>query len=177
MKNLENAVSECKRDIEALGIELGSIISITINNRAKSRWGRCTRVDGAYKTAYKIEISGRLLDDEVDDMALKDTIVHELLHTIKGGFGHTGAWKRAAELMNARYGYHVKRTTTCEEKGIKQKINHPKYVIKCNKCGNLNYFYRKTKTVDRFLTNPERATYWYNCGICKAHKLELIKHS
>ena len=181
MKNLENAVNECKRDIEAVGLKIGNIVSVTVNSRAKSRWGRCTRVCGAYKTAYKIEISKALLDDNIDDMALKDTIIHELLHTIEGGHTHTGAWKRAAELMNKTYGYNIKRCTSYEEKGLSEAqiigVKNPSYIIKCNKCGHVNTFYRKSKVVNMFLIKPGVANSYYRCGICKAYNLELIKHS
>lgn len=160
MKNLKNFVTECTNDIESLGIELGNIKKVEINSRAKSRWGRCSkRADG-----YYIQISDRLLNDDVSDDALKNTIAHELLHTIKGGMCHTGEWKKASDLLNSVYDYSIKRVTSSEEKGIHKEFNVDyKYVLRCCSCGHEYRYHKFTKTVQRIKLGY---TSTYRCGKC-----------
>ena len=172
MKDLYRFVNECREDIESLGIELGTIYKVSVNTRAKTRWGLCK----GHKGAYEISISSILLADGVDDMALKNTIAHELLHTIKGGNGHKGEWKRCAELMNRTYGYNIKRCTPADEKGVdtvsrEKKI---KYIIECSNCGYKYDYMRKTKVINMFLTNSDVAKSRYRCSVCKHHALNLL---
>ena len=170
---MDKLVNECRKDIEAAGIKLGIIHSVTVNTRAKSRWGQCCK--NRYGT-YDITISNQLLEDNVDDIAAKNTIIHELLHTIKGGSGHTGEWKKAAEIINSTYDcYTIKRCTSYEEKGIKREKNTklPKYFIKCQNCGVVYRYYKKSKVVNMFLSDPKYARTWCKCGRCKSCKLEL----
>jgi len=161
MKNLNAIVEECRLDIESLGIELGNIKEVTINTRAASRWGQCRKRGGV----YYIDISASLLTDDIDDMATKNTVAHELLHTIKGGMKHTGEWKAAAEKLNAVYGYHIKRCTSSEEKGIEVAADSAKYkhIIYCTGCGAKIYYQKDSKVV----TSVKMGSTRYRCGLCK----------
>ena len=91
------------------GIEIGDIEEIKINSRAKSRWGRCSY--NRLTDSYTIEISDRLVADNVDDMALANTLAHEMLHTVKGCMNHGAEWKAYADVMNTEYG--KKKMTAC----------------------------------------------------------------
>ena len=175
LKELEQIASECKKDIEALGIELGTIVRYTINTRAKSRWGQCKGVSskGVLK-GWEISISSVLMDDAVDIMALKNTVAHELLHTVGGTRGHTGLWKIYAERMNKTYGYNIKRCTSSEEKGIaNDDAKVPKYIIECENCGHEYKYYRKCKMVQLCMTRPEYVRKNCRCSLCKSHRLTL----
>lgn len=79
MKELEKYVAQCQRDLVSLGIPYGKVRRWEINTRAKSRWGLCKCLKGGN---FIISIAQILLEDDVADQALKDTIVHELLHTV-----------------------------------------------------------------------------------------------
>lgn len=83
MKNLMKLVGECQRDLASLNIRTGNVRNWSVNTRAKARWGYCVKVS---KGLFDIQIAAALLQDDVDDQAVKDTIVHELLHTIPGCF-------------------------------------------------------------------------------------------
>lgn len=172
MKDLYEVMNECKRDIESLGIELGEVCKLSVNKRAQTRWGLCRGCKGV----YEISISSRLLDDEVDDMALKNTMAHELLHTIKGGNGHKGEWKRCAELMNRTYGYNIKRCTSADEKGVlsSNREKKIKYILECSNCGQKYDYIRKTKVINAFLYNGKEAKVRYRCGVCKKNALDLL---
>ena len=116
MKNFEMLQKVCIDEVLAAGIEPGNIVSWVINRRAKTRWGMCTKnLDGT----CIIQIAARLIEDErISEQACKETMIHEILHTCKGCKGHTGLWLIYANIMNKKYGYNIKRTTSGEEKGV-----------------------------------------------------------
>ena len=116
MKDLLKLAAECMAQLNALGIDCGKV-TFTVNTRAKKRWGQC-RVVGA--GSYEISISERLLHDDVDDMAAKNTIMHELAHAADGcRSGHRGEWVRiVSEIMRAYPEYNIKRCTSLAEKGF-----------------------------------------------------------
>lgn len=159
MKNFMAIVEECMCELEMLGIEYGKIKNWEINTRAKNRWGLCKHnPDGT----HTISISSRLLADNVADDGAKNTIIHELLHTVKGTKGHGAEWKRLAEIVNSAYGYNIKRCSTSAEKGVEpieetrpQAIKH-RFV--CKECGKVYNRMRESK----FTKNWER----YRCGVC-----------
>ena len=81
MKDLEMLASECEADLSSINIQPGEVNQWLINTRAKNRWGQCKR---CLPGIFDISISARLLQDSVSDQAAKNTIMHELLHTVKG---------------------------------------------------------------------------------------------
>ena len=125
MKDLQKLFEECKKELDYIGIEYGYIESIIINNRAKKRWGQCKityRSSCWQNRVFSINISERLLRDDITDNACKNTIMHEILHTCENCFNHGSEWKRMAELINDCYFfYNIKRTTSSEEKGINEE--------------------------------------------------------
>ncbi len=173
MKDLEKLAAECTAELEAIGIRCGSVRSWSVNRRAKSRWGQCRP---AARGVFDIEISERLLGDEVDEIAVKTTIIHELLHTVDGCLGHKGKWRLLAELVGREYPqYQIKRTSSCEEKGLSQLSQEEKpwgeaplsqaaltrqarYRITCTGCGVQAYRQRASKLIRR----PED----FRCGRC-----------
>ena len=56
---------------------------------------------------YYIEISGHTLENT--EKSLRNTLIHELIHTIPGGLCHTGEWKKWAKYVSERTGYNIKR--------------------------------------------------------------------
>ena len=168
MKNLNKLYKECLFDIHNLGINTGKITSITINTRAKKRWGQTTKhPDGS----FDININASLLADNLDDMVAKNTIAHEILHTVKGCFDHKALWQEYANRMNHAYGYNIKRCTSAAEKGLQPvgRIRNEsyKYVLTCIDCGGTSYFKRASKAVQ----HPE----WYRCGRCNG-KLKVADY-
>lgn len=177
MKNLNQFVNECRWDIESLGIKVGNVTKITVNTRSKRRWGQCKRTPNG----FEINISERLLNDDLDDWALKNTVAHELLHTIEGGNSHKGAWKMAAEKMNSLLGYNIKRCTSADEKGVESvptiyRSKAPKYIIKCGNCGLEYKYYKDCKMINNFINRPSYVKKVCRCSKCKSHDLELLKN-
>ena len=176
LKELERVAMECKKDIEALGIELGTVVRYTINTRAKSRWGQCKGVSSnGIRRGWEISISSVLMDDAVDIMALKNTVAHELLHTVEGTRGHTGLWKIYAERMNKAYGYNIKRCTSPEEKGLEDTDKKtPKYIIECGNCGHEYKYYRKCRMVNLCIDHPKYVRKHCSCALCKSADLKFV---
>ncbi len=61
----------------------------------------CTEYD------YYIRISGFTINNT--EKSLRNTLIHELIHTVPGGLCHTGEWKKWAEYISERTGYHIQR--------------------------------------------------------------------
>lgn len=56
---------------------------------------------------YYIEISGHTLQNT--EKSLRNTLIHELIHTVPDGMCHTGEWKKWAKYVSAKTGYNIKR--------------------------------------------------------------------
>lgn len=158
MKDLKKLAAECERDLRSIGISPGCVDHWTVNTRAKRRWGLCRTSKPGH---FDISISERLLQDDVDDQAAKDTIMHELLHTVKDCYGHTGLWKELAEQVNRVLPqYTVKRASSEAEKGVEttERAQTVQYTVRCTKCGKE---YNRVKA-SKLILHPEK----YRCGLC-----------
>ena len=149
--------NECKKELDNLGIEYANNISFTVNSRAKSRWGRCNKNRGG---RYVIEINSELLNECNSLRGLKETILHEMIHTVSGCMNHGDKWKRLADKVNRRYGYAIKRTNSPEDKGLcdeairernetrQQKLDAmPTYRVVCEQCGHEYIRHKMSKLI------------------------------
>ncbi len=120
-------------ELRAIHIPISAQVlpTVTVNRRAKKRFGLCTRRSDNH---YQIELSERLLN--VDEMACKQTLAHELIHTCYGCGNHGKRFHAYAQKINAAYGYHIKTTNTCEEIGLENPSTaEAKYILQCTRCG------------------------------------------
>lgn len=161
MRNLNKVAKECMIELDNIGIRYGKIDRFEVNTRAKSRWGRCKKVN----RGYIIEINVDLLDERNDINGLKNTIIHELLHTCEGCMNHGKEWKRLADKVNRHYGYGVTRCSNADEKGVnyrRESVRRAqpdyKYAIRCECCGHI---YRRSK-LTKTIQHPEN--YRCKCG-------------
>lgn len=166
MKNLQIIARECMKELDAIGIAYTKPAAFTVNTRAQSRWGQCRKRNGT----FTINISSRLLQDDVSDTATKDTVIHELLHTVDGCQNHGTKWKSLALKVNRAYPkYNIKTSTTMEEKGIKDFLESGayKYKVVCKRCNTAALYMRRTNAV----THPER----FCCGTCEGQlRVEVL---
>ena len=165
MKDLMSLVDICKSELDSLGIKYGIVRSWTVNTRAKRRLGQCRKVG---RELFDINISATLLKDDVDDKLALNTIMHELLHTVKGCFNHTGKWKEYAEYINTKLsGYDIKRVAKPFDVGValETKESIYKYILRCTKCGQEIKRQKQSKVI----LNYKR----YRCGKCGG-RLERI---
>ena len=175
-KRLGEMYRECIDEMNAIDIPYGKIVEVTVNYRAKSRWGQCRKsYANADGIVYKININCDLCHPDASERGLKETIIHEILHTCPDCMCHTGEWKRLAELVNDCYGYNVKRCNSSEEKGMEEfyaqhdelkKKPTWKYEIRCKSCGKV--LGRRQKAC-KLTMNPYR----YRCSYCYGN-IEVI---
>lgn len=149
MRDLKTYYRICRNELLDIGIHPGYIAKLVVNTRAKNRWGLCKMLPNG---TYQISISSALLDERCDVSGLKNTILHELLHTCPGCMSHGPEWKRLANKVNAAYGYNIKRCNDSEEKGVSkdmeaEKANTAKYLLACPKCGRLYPRYRMSQLI------------------------------
>lgn len=171
MEHINELFKEVLNESKKINLPISNNIinNITLNKRAKSRFGCCKKIKKGMSLNYEIELSNRLIG--CDDKIIKQILAHEILHTCQGCNNHGSIWKSYAEKMNIEYGYNIKRTETAEELGIieeRGKIQKPleeNYVIICKKCGARISRTRKSNVVKC------PAKYRCKCG----GKLERIK--
>lgn len=155
MTDLEKTAEECLRELAEIGISCGKVHSICVNTRAKKRWGSCKPTPAG----FDIEIAAVLLGESIPLSSLKNTLIHELLHTCPGCANHGAQWKRLAERVNRAYGYGIQRAATSEEKGVPAAGRvQAKYCFVCTTCGQEIERIRRSK----FTENYTR----YRCGKC-----------
>ena len=125
---------------------------VSLNRRARTRFGCCIRRDGA----YTIELSQRLARDGSEDAVLR-VLAHEVLHTCYGCSNHGKRWQGYAGRMNEAYGYHIQRTDGYEALGLED--DRPvRYWVVCAECGHHIPRMKRSPLVD----HPER--YRCRCG-------------
>lgn len=166
MKDLKKLAAECEEDMLSICIQPGRINRWIVNKRAKCRWGQCKQY---LPGLFDISIAERLLQDTVSDQAVKNTIMHELLHTVKGCHGHKGKWKELAAKVNRMLPqYTIKRATSCEEMGLEYvpSVRTNRYAVKCTHCGKEYYREKECKLTQH--------TDDYRCGVCN-HPLKRIR--
>lgn len=165
MRDINLIVRSCCKKLDAIGIVYGNIVAVSVNTRAKSRWGQCKRINGC----YEINISSRLMSEDVALVHLEDTVMHEILHTCEGCMNHGATWKNLADKVNRAYGYNIKRATSADEKGIVdpvQTVPVIRYKFACVGCGGIIQRERASK----FTKYPER----FRCGICNGRFQRII---
>ena len=145
MKDLMTLATECIADMTALGIPIRKVRSWTVSTRGKNMWGQCK---AAGKGIFDIRISQLLLQDGVDDQAAKNTIAHELLHTVEGCMNHGQRWHRLAAFINSQLPqYNIRSRTPAEEKGIQIEY---RYLFRCTDCGNQIGRHKKSRFVEHY---------------------------
>lgn len=165
MKNLYKLFNECTKEVKDAGIKYGNIVSISINSRAKRRWGQAKKKN----EGYYINISERLLQDDISDTATKDTIIHEILHTCDGCMNHGDEWQKMANIINSRYPqYHISRCTSYADKGLQITTNDYKYNVICRECGSTWNYNRAGKVIQNIHN--------FRCPKCGTHTL-FVKHN
>lgn len=161
---LNSVAKICQKELDALNIPYAKDITFSVNTRAKSRWGQCKH--NKVTDTYSINIA-EVLCDPANVKGLKNTIIHELLHSTPNGMSHTGEWKRYAAMVNRHYGYNIKRCSSSDEKGceLPKAPKEYKYIFQCEYCGHIYKRQRKPKWYDRI----EQVT----CGGCGGHLHEV----
>lgn len=109
-ENIKRLITDCLQELAALDIPVATSIFFR-EAKGRTYYGTCYQGRRTKRYAdYDFVISvNRYLTTE---KAFKETIIHELLHTIDFKSGHKGKWKAYADYVNSRTDYHVTRTAT-----------------------------------------------------------------
>lgn len=94
----ESLIKDCIEKLNILGVPISKSIYFSTNG-GFSYYGRThfgIKIREKYGCDYYITIN-RFIVDEKD---IKKTVVHELLHTVKGGMSHSGEWKKWKLFVN-----------------------------------------------------------------------------
>lgn len=155
--DLDSMLQECINQAKDMGMELFPIQpKVLINPRLKSCWARCCYRRDIYNEWYcYIEFAKRTLDSPNKEEVM-NSMMHEVIHTGIDCIheGHKGAWKMWANKANDMYGYHISRTASSNEFGVKQrkvKRLSYKYEIYCPRC-NATWKYKRFSYA---VQNPE----------------------
>ena len=131
MKDLNALYKNCAKKLDDINVKYGKVNRVVINYRSRSRWG-CCKKDG---NGFIIEISDRLVRDDVPDKSAETTMLHELIHTCKNCFNHGAEWKRIVNKVNVAYGYSIERAATADKRGVVIEDSDYRYIITCKSCG------------------------------------------
>ena len=108
----------------------------------KKSFGRCNY------TTRTISISSYLCDS-MTNIAIKDTLIHEIAHALTRGHGHDNVWRRKC----AELGGVPERTASLSKSLIEGAILQSKYTLTCPCCG---YKIPKHRAIKHSIS----------CGIC-----------
>ena len=117
----------------------------------------CIRKEGA----FTIQVSARLRQPEL----LRNTLLHELLHTCYGCQNHGKRWKAYAQKVGQALGVDIRRTAAVEGPWVPLRREEVKYLLRCQSCGRVIPRRRRSKAVE----HPER----YRCAC--GGKLERVQ--
>ncbi len=158
--------SECKKELENLNIPFGRIAELKVSHTLNS-YGDCRKISNLY---YRIRVNKTLLEEASDD-SIKNTIIHEMLHTCPDCFNHGKTWQAYANLVNDAYPkYCISRLGSYEETHVRLKNeNNAKYVITCKSCGHKYFYYRNCRIVKLISNNNDLC----RCAFCKNNNLSL----
>ena len=155
-QKLQRLAKESEKELRAIGLgdKLKSDIKYTINYKAKKRLGQCCNKNSINISSWLLEIG---LDHDI-----KNTIIHEILHSFDDTIGHKEKWQYYARYVNNRTDYNITRTTSINK--IYEKANkvrptkeiHYKWEITCKKCGKVFYKQKMTTRVLNDFTRGNR---------------------
>lgn len=149
MRNLREYFERCKREAKAIGFPISDVISIGSSARYKHRFGTCTEYPTGH---FAITVNAKLLDEDVPERYLIETLHHELVHTIKGCWNHDANFRYHIERLNAYYGYNITVKVSMDDEIARRvacegEFARYKYALTCNDCGHTVRRKRASKAV------------------------------
>lgn len=169
--------NDCLDELASIDLldNVGEIDEWYVDKRATRRLGVCKHRRCMEYIYHSIGISSWLLKD-FDDKTIKNTIMHELLHTFEGCDNHGYKWQKYADIVNTKLGYNIKRLssleTICENNDIdynKYENVHYKYKGTCKKCG---YVWRQNRLSAHTLMSYKLGRMTHRT--CGGHDFEII---
>lgn len=143
-EELDGLLHSLAQQLRELGIPVSRELAprAVVNTRAKRRLGCCVRREGA----FEIQVAARLLEDAP---RLRETLIHELLHTCPGCMDHGPRWKAYAARAGEALGATIQRVAAVEGPSQPLRREEVKYLLRCQSCGRLIPRLRMSKAVRR----------------------------
>lgn len=114
---------------------------------------------------HEISYNPKIL--KINSQSIMETVIHELLHAIKYGRGHTGHWKHYAIMISNRTKYDIQRLHNSDEWTEVARPTHTyRYEIWCENCNKLLARYSK-------MTKAVKNTKNYLCKRCHRSNLSV----
>lgn len=162
-EKLNKILQKAILQVSSAGIKPGNIQPEVGEIKGVTTFGLCKKINTIKGIEFSILINPVLYANED---SLMETMVHEVLHTVDGCDNHGKLWVENANIMNNKYGYHISRCSSYEEKGLVRP--DPKYKLKCNCCGEV---YNKNALRKKFIQDFN----YYFCSCCNARNFELLE--
>ena len=176
---LSMLAKEAEKELNAIGLTNYNVAEYKVSNTQRC-WGDCLRryngiVNSKASYSFIVRVSRRLLVNGSDN-DVKNTLIHELIHTMPNCFDHGYHFKRMADKVNSAYSrYHISRTNGCEgfensKALLDDKVSRAKYIFKCS-CGATATFLRRNTCVNIIMSGYPNGQ-WVRCRAC-GHKNEF----
>lgn len=110
-EELDALFADCMAQLRAIGVPISESINPSIIlSRTRASFGDCRIVfrdssESGYD--YVIRLSKYTLANS--ERSLRNTIYHELIHTVPGCLNHRKEWKKWAAYVSEQLGYHIQR--------------------------------------------------------------------
>ena len=125
-KRYTKLIQECIDNLDALNVPISKDITFKTNT-GFSRFGFCKKTPRG-ETQFVVSINKWF----EDDLGLKETIMHELVHTIDGCYNHGQMFHKYAEIINQEYNLNITvignyklNEKAYKNKGTKRKVFEP----------------------------------------------------
>ena len=151
--DFDRLLQECKEEIkDIVPFRETSPRVLLLNKRNKRTLGRCHRNLGS--TYFTIYLNPKMYD--MSEKLIKETLIHELIHTAERCFDHKYMFQAYANKVSRILGYNIETKCTSDEW---QQAKTYKYKLTCVKCGEVYYRNRITKAYRNL----------YACGKCRGN--------
>ena len=162
LRNLQEIYNICLKECHNANIPIKdkNIIDIGIVDcNLVNYFGICisqTKVDD-----FIIFVRSDLMDESCPINELKETIIHELIHTCDGCWKHTKTWMKYARILNTKYGYEL--TTSKDKDTVFHKEKPILHRFVCPKCSSI-YNMRSENSIPNS---------YYVCPFCKSYYIKI----
>ena len=98
---------------------------------------------------------------------LKESLIHELVHTLPGAFNHGTYFKEYGRMFHSHYPDYTIKRVSHGGSGYTPPVRkrNYKYKIACNTCGAVSRYQRKVQTIELCEMSPFICYYKNKLGI------------
>lgn len=170
-------IEHCERLLERLNIQTTMVSDVFVLDDIEDCWGLCHEIEKGKE--YQISINISLIDLAFQNIAifgketfqckaLIETIMHELLHTIRGCFDHGKKWHYFVNKVNQAYKLDIKVADTFFEKDVRKEVYFAgyNYILECSNC-HLDWRYKTRCKRYREYEN-------YRCPNCGSKIIQIV---